>query len=82
MSTLLELAKSAGAGKGFISSDRRRQKLELAIAYMRGEVTTAQVSKAMGVGNGNAYSQLGTTLMSALLRGEIGPIPDFLDGAK
>lgn len=79
MTTLLEKALKA---PGCRPNPRRarQEKIDLALAYASGEISCAQVTVAFGktARGSNMYSQLGSTLMSALRQGEVGPIPKRL----
>ena len=68
MTTLLEKAKSFKIEKKNISDDD----VQLAIAWLKGEVITYQVAKAYGLkGSGNIYSKLAVSLKSAFNLGRI-----------
>jgi len=62
--TLLERAKKVvtpSIKKGTVSL----QRLDLVLAYLKGEVTNVQVAKALGLKSGSAQSYLASTLLLA-----------------
>jgi len=76
VSTLLERAKATRRGGGnYPNADRSyvhpyAEVLDLALAYVRGEVTSAEIKHALGI-KSSGHAHLGGILLSAARRGQI-----------
>ena len=63
--TLLEEALKIKP-KNFISDEERKEKIDLAIAYVKGEITQTQAANVLGLKNKTtSYSYLATVLLKA-----------------
>lgn len=69
--TLLQVAKESKSARLDPDNPLRRERIELALAYVRGEVTGAQAGEALGTSRTNACTSLALTLVSAIKRGQL-----------
>ncbi len=72
--TLLEKAKAVSVGltdKGRPSNEDLSERCELALAFLRGQITTAQARSALNISSNHLEGRVGSDIKSGIRKGII-----------
>lgn len=69
--TLLEKARQSSPPSKRLSVPQLDERLELALAYCRGEVSLKQAAEAMGTSQPNGYQRLSRAMFSSVAAGKL-----------